>query len=184
MADPSLTLEQVRATAAGKQPTLEELQSMVDHAINHAADLVALLGAPGAPVTGWPSPLDSRNVLPETNGIANDYEIAINDSTGNGLFEGMRVWIYGISLTNTGASRLLVGSTDGYLPIRKKTLKGVVELVKGDMPKRMAHLYYSAAESAWLLQNPTSSGAGMYTVAEIPTNASLYNEGDYIFVVE
>lgn len=177
----TMTLAEIRATPLGKTPTIEELIAMVDHLIQHESDIGALTGG-GDP--GYNSSIDTRWLLTETGGAPDVYVATWPEAAGQNLVEGFNYWLHGQAQTNTGASTLNVGSLEGAVPIKKKTPSGIQDLEAGDMPLFGAYLYYSATNAAWLLINPTNTGVKHITQTTTPTDPSLYNEGDYIYVVE
>jgi len=154
---------------------------MVDHLIQHEADIGALTGG-GDP--GYNSIIDTRWLLTETGGVADTYTATWAEAAGQNLVEGFNYWLHAQAVTNTGASTLDVGSLEGAVPIKKKTPNGIQELSAGDFPLFGAYLYYSAVNAAWVLINPTVTGIEHVTVTTAPTDPALYNEGDFIYVLE
>jgi hypothetical protein len=176
-----LSLQQILNTPLGKTPTIQELQDLTQHVINNQDDISGMSGG-GAP--GFNSAIDTRWSLLETGGVTNTYVAEMNDAASNQLAEGFNYWLYGIALTNTGDSTLDVGTIDLAVPIMKITISGLVQLGAGDLPITGAYLYYSSASSAWILINPVDTGIEHITQTTVPTDPSLYNEGDLIYVVE
>ena len=172
-----LTLEQILALPAGHTPTLPVMRDLVQYIINNR-DAIAVID-PSPPI--WQAPGDTRGVLVETGGVADVYTATWADASGNNLFEGLRVILHGVAATNTGACTLNIGSLEGAVAIKKQTPAGAVNPEAGDMPLAGCELYYSAAESAWLMTDPVH-------VSQIVTttlgDVADYNEGDFIYVVD
>lgn len=154
MATPTLTLAQIYATLYGKEPTLEEIQSLVAHVENNQTDIAAFQGAS---TPGWNAAIDQRWHVSETSSSATAYTAAMADASGNALANGMFIFLNDINQNNTGSATLDVGSTDGAVAIKKVDFTNAtpVSLDADDLDdSRPALLIYSGAASAWILMNP------------------------------
>lgn len=176
----TLTLAEIRATPLGKRPVLEELIAMVDHISQNQDDIGALTGG-GDP--GWNSSIDTRWLLIETGGVADTYVASMVGATGESLVEGFNYWLSGQISTTTGTQQatLNVGSLEGAVPIMKETGTGVVDLDANDLPLKGALLYYSASQLAWILTNPTGTGA---TITQSASQPSGGKDGDIWMIPE
>jgi len=179
------TLDQLLATPMGFKPTYTKLTDIIEHiktnqaAITGNFDAIEALG--GAPVT-WPRASDTAVTLPELDGVADVYRCAMaGASVDVSLYEGAYVRLYG-AISNSGASTLDVATSDGAVAILKMDAEGgLVPLSAGDMPSKMAVLLYSSA--GWILMNPASAFSN-HVVTSVLGDATDYNEGDFVYVIE
>jgi len=175
----SLTLDQIRATPLGKTPVIEELIAMIDHIKQNQDDIGALSGG-GDP--GWNSAIDTRWLISETGGNANNYVAAINNAAGNSLPEGFNYWMINM-ISNTGACTLDTGTIEGSLPLMKWGVTSLVALEDGDVPLHVCRIYYSSNFNAWVLQNPTGGGI-THTTSTVLPNPGDGKDGDIWYVIE
>lgn len=128
---PTYTTAQIIALAKGTTNWYEYAKSGFQHVKNAQDDISALSGG-GVP--GWNAAIDSRWYVNDTSSSTTTYTGVTNPTaTGSdSLFTGYRIF-FNPANTNTGASTLNVGTSDGAVSIKKIASGAKANLDAGDL---------------------------------------------------
>lgn len=150
---PAYTTGQLKVTVKGATSNYERLIAAMEWIDQFYADISNLqVGA--AP--GWGAAIDTRWYVADTSTSTTTYTGTTTPSaTGNALFTGFSLR-FKPATTNTAASTLSVGSTDGAVSIRKYNLGSLVTLSSGDLVAgNFSDLRFDG--TYWILTNPPAS---------------------------
>lgn len=147
---PAYTTGQLKVTVKGATTNYERLIAAMEWLDQFFSD-IANLQVGAAP--GWGAAIDTRWYVADTSASTTTYVGTTTPSaTGNALFTGFSLRFKPAN-TNTAASTLNVGSTDGAVSIRKYSSGTLTTLSAGDLVAgNFADLRFSGMY--WILTNP------------------------------
>lgn len=155
---PTYTTAQIIALAKGATNWYEYAKSGFQHVKNAQDDISALSGG-GVP--GWNAAIDSRWYVNDTSSSTTTYTGVTNPTaTGSdSLFTGYRIF-FNPANTNTGASTLNVGTSDGAVNIKKISGGAKAELSAGDLDDNgIYELIFDGTD--WLMVADSGFGDGV-----------------------
>ena len=132
---PTYTTAQIIALAKGATNWYEHAKSGFQHVKNAQDDISTLQSAAFSGATpGWNAAIDSRWYVADTSSSTTTYTGVTNPTatSSDSLFAGYRIF-FNPANTNTGASTLNVGSSDGAVNIKKISGGAKAALSAGDL---------------------------------------------------
>ena len=159
---PTYTTAQIIALAKGATNWYEHAKSGFQHVKNAQDDISTLQSAAFSGATpGWNAAIDTRWYVADTSSSTTTYTGTTSPSaTGSdSLFAGYRIF-FNPANTNTGASTLNVGSSDGAVNIKKISGGAKAALSAGDLDDNgIYELIFDGTD--WLMVADSGFGDGV-----------------------